>query len=243
MFIPKGDSVKAPGPDGRLREYSWSETLFWNVYYVKGAFLDADKAFEVIQGMRTMELRVLRKCIGTSVLAQVLARHPQIQVSCSAVPGNENAELCAAHSFLGLPAPLFTLRFADAQGVEIVQRDAFQRFFDQLEPAFGLQVSLGQVNTVVLCPALTSHSELSEEALAQAGISPTTIRVAVGDEDPRVLLAHFIHAAHATLDRACPGFSERFPAPDEIDALYRDVYLDVQRRYLEAQPSMASLLA
>jgi O-acetylhomoserine/O-acetylserine sulfhydrylase-like pyridoxal-dependent enzyme len=244
MFIPKGDMVTAPGPDGKPREYAWSDTLFWNVYYVKGAFLDADKAFDVIQGMRTLEMRVLRKCIGTTVLAQALARHPDVHVNCSAVPGNENYELRAAHSFLGLPAPLFTVRFADERdGSEIFTREVFQRFFDQLEPAFGLQVSLGQINTVVLCPALTSHSELSDKALADAGISTTTIRVSVGDEDPRALLAHFILAARSTLDQARPGFSEGFPDAEAIDALYREVYLDVHRRYLDAQPSMAMLLA
>jgi O-acetylhomoserine (thiol)-lyase len=243
MFIPKGDSVTAPGLDGKPHQYLWSDTLFWNVYYVKGAFLDADKAFEVIQGMRTLELRMLRKCVGTIVLAQLLARHPDIQVSSSAVPGNENAPLCEAHSYLGLPAPLFTVRFADAAGSELFSREIFQRFFDRLEPAFGLQVSLGQISTVVLCPALTSHSELSADALAEAGIYPTTIRVAVGDEDPRALLAHFMHAARATLDRARPGFSARFPSPEQVDALHREVSLDVQRRYLDAQPSMASLLA
>ena len=43
MFIPKGSSVEAPGADGAPRVFDWSDTLFWNVYYVKGAFLDADK--------------------------------------------------------------------------------------------------------------------------------------------------------------------------------------------------------
>jgi cystathionine beta-lyase/cystathionine gamma-synthase len=94
--------------------------------------------------------------------------------------------------YLGLPAPLFTIDFEGARGIDLA---AFKRFFDCLEPAFGLQVSLGQTNTVVLCPALTSHSELSPDALRAAGISPTTIRIAVGDEDPRTLLAHFIRAA------------------------------------------------
>jgi hypothetical protein len=41
-------------------------------------------------------------------------------------------------------------------------------------------------------PALTSHSELSGDALREAGISLTTIRIAVGDEDPRGLLAHLM---------------------------------------------------
>ena len=35
-------------PDGKPRQWNWDETLFWNVYYVKGAFLDADKAFETM---------------------------------------------------------------------------------------------------------------------------------------------------------------------------------------------------
>ena len=80
MFIPKGDTVTAPGPDGTPRTYRWDESLFWNVYYVKGAFLDADKAFEVINGMRTVELRMINKAINTLVLARALAQHPAINV-------------------------------------------------------------------------------------------------------------------------------------------------------------------
>ena len=109
MFIPKGDSVTATGPDGKPCVYRWDETLFWNVYYIKGAFLDADKAFEVINGMHTVEMRVLLKCINTLVLARALASHPAINVRCSAVEGNENYALRERQMFLGLPAPLFTI--------------------------------------------------------------------------------------------------------------------------------------
>ncbi len=243
MFIPKGESAVGIGPDGRPRTYRWDETLFWNVYYVKGAFLDSDKAFEVINGMRTLEVRMLKKCINTIVLARVLAHHPDLNVNCSAVEGNENAGLCREHMFLGLSPPLFTI---DMEGgpdsPQPFSSREFKRFFDSLEPAFGLQVSLGQVNTVVLCPALTSHSELSDEALVQAGISRTTIRIAVGDEDPRTLIAHFVRAAELALDPVRPGFASRFMSPEEIDALYREVYVDVHTRYVHAQPPMESLL-
>ena len=58
MFLPKGDT----SPSGK----SWHDTLFWNVYYIKGAFLDSDKAFEVLTGMKTLELRMLQKCISTA---------------------------------------------------------------------------------------------------------------------------------------------------------------------------------
>jgi len=241
MFIPKGESVVANGPDGKPRTYRWNETLFWNVYYVKGAFLDADKAFEVIQGMRTLELRMIPKCIGTLVLARALGQHPEIEVCCNAVEGNENYALRERLMHLGLPAPLFTLRFAGRSGAEILDRETFKRFFDCLEPSFGLQVSLGQLGTVVLCPALTSHSELSAEALKQAGISPTTIRISVGDEDPRTLIEHFLRTAELVIDPVRPGFSRGFPAPETIDALYREIYLDVHTRLLESRPPLASL--
>ena len=58
-----------------------------------------------------------------------------------------------------------------------------------------MQVSLGLINTVVLCPALTTHSELGEAALADAGISTSTVRISVGDEDPRYLLDHLARAS------------------------------------------------
>ncbi len=241
MFIPKGDTVTAPGPDGTPRTYRWDESLFWNVYYVKGAFLDADKAFEVINGMRTVELRVLNKAINTLVLARALAKHPAINVRCSAVPGNENYELRERLMFLGLPAPLFTIDL-ETEAAAGIGRHAFQRFFDCLEPAFGLQVSLGQVNTVVLCPALTSHSELSLDALREAGISPTTIRISVGEEDPRTLLVHLMRAAELALEPAAPGFLAHFPALEEIDRLYQETYVDVHRRYAASRPNMTQLM-
>jgi len=238
MFIPKSESVTSADLSGRQVTYRWDETLFWNVFYVKGAFLDADKAFEVINGSRTLELRMLRKTTSTTVLAKCLASHPQIHVKCNALDGNENAGLRQHVLRLGLPAPLFTIDFEKAG----LDRAAFTRFFDCLEPAFGHQVSLGQSNTVVLCPALTSHSEMKPEDLRDAGISATTIRIAVGDEDPRQLMAHFIRASELILDAACPGFSGGFMKPADIDALYRSTSLEIHERWLEAQPGMEELL-
>ena len=67
MFLPKGDSVGS---------ISWNETMFWNVYYVKGAFLTADAAYDIMQGIRTLTARMLMKCINTQILAHVLDSHP-----------------------------------------------------------------------------------------------------------------------------------------------------------------------
>lgn len=234
MFIPKHESVRCPGPDGVMRSYAWDETLFWNVYYVKGAFLDADKAAEVLTGMHTLELRVLRKAVNTLTLAELLNMHPDINVKCSALPENENHEIMKRTSAMGLPAALFTIDFEGKGGHGCrFAREVFESFFDALEPAYGHQVSLGQPNTVVICPAITSHSELSDQALREAGIAPTTVRIAVGLEDPRTLLIHMMKAAEATLERASPGFVAKFPKPAEIDAVYRKHLAAVNARVAE----------
>ncbi|MDX2016452.1 MAG: aminotransferase class I/II-fold pyridoxal phosphate-dependent enzyme [Planctomycetota bacterium] len=249
MFIPKHESAVGPGPDGKPRTWAWDETLFWNVYYVKGAFLDADKAFEVLTGMHTLELRVLRKAVNTLTLAEILAAHPDINVHCNAAPGNVNAPFREKCLYLGLPAALFTIDFegkaASNGGAAVApfHRETFKRFFDCLEPTFGHQVSLGQPNTVVLCPAITSHSEMSEQSLRDAGIQPTTVRIAVGLEDPRTLVAHLVNAAKITLDHDRPGFSARFPSPEQIDAIYRKHFSSVHARYVEAMPTCASLMS
>jgi O-acetylhomoserine (thiol)-lyase len=221
MFMPKGDT-------------GWDKTLFWNVYYIKGAFLDADKAFEVLSGMKTLEMRMLKKCINTRILAQWLDSHPAVTVNCPALATESNHTLCQKLSYLGLPAPLFTIDFENAG----IDRMAFERFFDSLSPMFGHMVSLGQSNTVVLCPALTSHSELDATALKASGISSTTIRIAVGDENPRELITGFLQTTQLALDSLVPGFSDRFMQGKDVDCLVDDIYIATHRQHATAQPRM-----
>ncbi|HVT73822.1 MAG TPA: PLP-dependent transferase [Lacunisphaera sp.] len=227
MFLPKGDTA----PSGK----SWHDTLFWNVYYIKGAFLDSDKAFEVLTGMKTLEQRMLKKCINTLVFARWLASHPLVTVRGPANPADPNHAIATRLSYLGLPAPLFTIHFERAK----LARVTLERFFDSLAPMFGHMVSLGQSNTLVLCPALTSHSELSPEALQEAGITPTTIRFAVGDEAARELIGDFLGAVRTAIDPTIAGFSRRFMPAAAIDAMVDEIYADVHRRHAAAQPRFA----
>lgn len=224
MFIPKGQSVG---------NRTWQQSMFWNVYYVKGAFLNADAAFEVLQGIRTLDVRMITKCINTIILARFFASHPQIKVHCAALENDPNHETCQRLMFLGLPAPLFTI------DMPTLPRQTFQRFFDSLDPTFAHMISLGQSNTIVSCPGLTTHSELNEESQRQAGITPSTIRLAVGDEDAHDLLAHLIAAARAAIDPDVPGFSSQWMSAGQADQLIHDCYLDVHRRYIESKPPLA----
>lgn len=238
MFLPKNESIASQDYQGNEKTIHWNETLFWNVYYIKGAFLDADKAFEVINGSRTLELRMLRKVISTKVLAEFFNSHPSINVKCNALEQNENHKLGKQQMRLGLPAPLFTIDF---EGTKI-PRDVFVRFFDCLEPAFGHMVSLGQSNTMILCPALTSHSEMSEDKLRMAGISPTTIRISVGDEDSRSLIAHFIKAARLAIDPVIKGFSTGFMANEAVDELFEKTYIEIHETWVKSQTKLEELL-
>jgi cystathionine beta-lyase/cystathionine gamma-synthase len=220
MFIPKGQSM-----DGR----SWDETMFWNVYYIKGAFLNADAAFEVMQGMKTLTVRMLRKCINTQILADFLNSHAGIRVNCNSVQSDANSKLREENLYLGLPAPLFTFDMGD------IQREAFQRFFDSLSPTFGHMISLGQSNTIVSCPSLTTHSELTEDALNDAGLTPTTVRCAVGDEDPIDLIRHFVHASRGTIDLARPGYSDGFMNEVDTREMIRTRYTAAHSAHVESQ--------
>jgi hypothetical protein len=155
-----------------------------------------------------------------------------------------NAPLRERLMHLGLPAPLFTIDFeAPDGGRDGIGRAQLKKLFDSLEPAFGLQVSLGQNNTVVLCPALTSHSELGDAALREAGIAPTTIRISVGAEDPRSLLVHLIRASELAIEPDHPGFVAGFPKPAEIDAVYRRTYVEVHRRYIDSRPDFTAIFS
>ncbi len=241
MFMPKGETQTVVDYNGQPTDLSWDATMFWNVYYVKGAFLDADKAYEVLNGLKTYELRIIAKAVNTLTLARVLDAHPMINVNCPALPDHPNYTVFQTNMHLGLPAGLFTIDFEGGADTPNVNLAAFKRFFDSLEPTIGLQVSLGQTNTLALCPGLTSHSELSEAAQREAGITPTTVRVAVGLEDPRRLIAHMKEAAYNMLDPAVPGFSNGFMAGPEIDRLYKETYIEVHKRFVENQPHFAAL--
>jgi O-acetylhomoserine/O-acetylserine sulfhydrylase-like pyridoxal-dependent enzyme len=225
MFIPKGESVG---------DQTWDQTMFWNVYYVKGAFLNADAAFEVMQGMKTLTVRMLRKCINTQILADFLNSHKSIRMNCNVVTTDPNSDYRKKYLYLGLPAPLFTFDMG------AIEREAFQRFFDALSPAFEHMISLGQSNTIVSCPALTTHSELDESALREAGMTPTTVRCAVGDEDPIDLIRHFVYAVRGTIDVAQPGYSDGFMDEAATRKMIKERYIAAHAAHVEFQLNRAS---
>lgn len=229
MFQSKGDCANG---------YDWSRTMFWDVYYIKGAFLDSEKAFDVLNGMKTLEMRVMNKVINTTVFSQFLASHPSLNVNCHAIEGHANAELRRSQLRHGWPCALFTVDMENAQ----IERNTFVRFFDALEPAFSHQVSIGQNNTIILCPALTSHSELDSGAQKKGGIYLTTMRVAMGTDNVKELIAHFINSARLHIDPVIPGFSEQFMHAEQIDDLYMQTCRRVSEQHYASSGSIKEML-
>lgn len=229
MFQSKGDCVNG---------WDWSRTMFWDVYYIKGAFLDSEKAFDVLTGMKTLPQRIMSKVINTLVFTRFLDSHPAFNVNCNALDSHNNASIRKTTMKHGWPCSLFTVDMETAD----LARDTFVRFFDALEPAFGHQVSIGQTNTIILCPALTSHSELSQEEQTKAQIFMTTMRIAMGTDNVKALMAHFIQAVKLHIDPAIPGFSEQFMGADEIEDLYLRTSLTVSEQHYQSSPSMHELL-
>ncbi len=229
MFIPKGQEVNG---------LSWRQCMFWDVYYIKGAFLASDLAYDVLTGMKTLEQRVLKKTVNTIAFTNFLASHEDLKVNSHAVEGNENYDLRDKCLTNGMPCSLFTMDMEQAG----ISRNTFTRFFDGLEPGFSLMVSIGQTNTMILCPALTSHSELSEQAMREARIYPTTMRISMGNENVKDLIAALVNAARTHIDPIKPGFSDKFMQHDRVDKMVEQVTIDVYRNNILNGPKMKDLL-
>ncbi|MFL1379813.1 trans-sulfuration enzyme family protein [Nocardiopsis protaetiae] len=140
-----------------------------------GAVLDPFAAWLVARGLSTLALRVERHCANALELAGRLAAHPAVaRVHYPGLPddpGHATARRILDGGFGGV------LAFDLAGGLA-----AGRSFASRIRLA-ALAPSLGDVRTLVLHPATTSHRELDAEGLARAGISAGLIRVSAGIED------------------------------------------------------------
>jgi len=145
-----------------------------------GGSMDPDAAFLLIRGLKTLELRVLRQCESAMAVARFLARHPRVaRVHYPGLASHPDHKL-AKRQMRGFGSMLaFDLRGG---------LPAARRFCDRVR-VFLLAASLGGVESLVVLPIYTSHYRMSRQELAAAGVEPGTVRVSVGLEDPRDLLA------------------------------------------------------
>lgn len=146
-----------------------------------GACISPFAAFLLLQGVETLSLRIERHVENTKKVVKFLANHPQVErVSHPSLPEHPDHELYERY-FPNGGASIFTF---DIRGGE---KQAHQ-FIDSLE-IFSLLANVADVKSLVIHPATTTHSQLTQEELADQKIKPNTIRLSIGTEHIDDILA------------------------------------------------------
>ena len=146
-----------------------------------GACISPFAAFLLLQGVETLSLRIERHVENTKKVVEFLANHPQVErVSHPSLPEHPDHELYGRY-FPNGGASIFTF---DIRGGE---KQAHQ-FIDSLE-IFSLLANVADVKSLVIHPATTTHSQLTQEELADQKIKPNTIRLSIGTEHIDDILA------------------------------------------------------
>ncbi|MBR3245582.1 MAG: O-acetylhomoserine aminocarboxypropyltransferase/cysteine synthase [Parasporobacterium sp.] len=139
-----------------------------------GAAISPFNAFLLLQGIETLSLRLERHAENTKKVVEYLSNHPKVtRVNHPSLPDHPEHALYEKY-FPNGGGSIFTF---DIQGG---QKEA-HAFIDALE-IFSLLANVADVKSLVIHPATTTHSQLSEEELADQGIFQSTIRLSIGTE-------------------------------------------------------------
>ena len=139
-----------------------------------GACISPFNAFLLLQGVETLSLRLDRHAENTKKVVEFLASHPQVEkVNHPSLPDHPDNALYRKY-FPNGGASIFTF---DIKGG---QKEA-HAFIDALE-IFSLLANVADVKSLVIHPATTTHSQLSDEELEDQGIHRNTIRLSIGTE-------------------------------------------------------------
>lgn len=139
-----------------------------------GATLSADNAWIFLQGTETLALRVERHVENSLKVAEFLQKHPKVAwVRYPGLPGDPSHALAAKYLKKGFGGVVV---FGPKGGY-----DAAVKFIDNL-PLFSNLANVGDAKSLVLHPASTSHSQLSDEEQLAAGLTKDLVRLSVGIE-------------------------------------------------------------
>ena len=140
----------------------------------EGACISPFNAFLLLQGTETLSLRLDRHAENTKKVVEYLANNPLVEkVNHPSLPDHPDHELYEKY-FPNGGASIFTFEIKGG-------RDAAWKFIDNLQ-LFSLLANVADVKSLVIHPASTTHSQLSDEELANVGITQSTIRLSIGTE-------------------------------------------------------------
>lgn len=139
-----------------------------------GATISPFNAFLLLQGTETLSLRIDRHVENTKKVVEYLSKHPLVEhVNHPSLPNHPDHALYEKY-FPNGGASIFTFEIKGGQ-VEA------HKFIDNLQ-LFSLLANVADVKSLVIHPATTTHSQLTDEELADQGIKQNTIRLSIGTE-------------------------------------------------------------
>ena len=139
-----------------------------------GAAISPFNAFLLLQGTETLSLRLDRHAENTKKVVEFLKNHPKVaKVNHPSLPDHPDHALYEKY-FPNGGASIFTF---DVKG----GKEEAWKFIDNLE-IFSLLANVADVKSLVIHPASTTHSQLTDEELADQGINQSTIRLSIGTE-------------------------------------------------------------
>ena len=140
----------------------------------QGAAISPFNAFLLLQGTETLSLRLDRHAENTKKVVEFLQNHPKVaKVNHPSLPDHPDHPLYEKY-FPNGGASIFTFEIKGG-------KEAAWKFIDNLK-IFSLLANVADVKSLVIHPATTTHSQLSDEELADQGISQSTIRLSIGTE-------------------------------------------------------------
>ncbi len=162
-----------------------------------GACISPFNAFLILQGAETLHLRMERHSENALAVAKFLQTHPQVEsVNYPGLESSPYYERTKKYSPTGAGA---LVTFSIRGGL-----DAGKQFINSVK-LFSLLANIGDAKSLVIHPASTTHSQLTEEEQASTGVTPGLIRLSVGIEDIRDIIADLDQALRATAQKAGAG--------------------------------------
>ncbi|MCR5667791.1 MAG: O-acetylhomoserine aminocarboxypropyltransferase/cysteine synthase [Lachnospiraceae bacterium] len=139
-----------------------------------GATISPFNAFLLLQGVETLSLRLERHAENTKKVVEFLQNHPKVsKVNHPSIADHPDHELYKKYFPKG-GASIFTFEIKGG-------KEEAWKFIDNLK-IFSLLANVADVKSLVIHPATTTHSQLSEEELLDQGITQSTIRLSIGTE-------------------------------------------------------------
>jgi O-acetylhomoserine (thiol)-lyase len=150
-----------------------------------GACLSPFNAFLMIQGLETLSLRMERQSATALRVARYLEGHPAVAwVAYAGLPSHPDHALAKAYLPKGAGA-VFSFGLRATSGP--AGREAGKAFIGRLQ-LFSHLANIGDVRSLVIHPASTTHQQLTDEELSRGGVSPELIRLSIGLEDEEDIL-------------------------------------------------------